>query len=355
MKKIIGLLVLILIGAGVAFYYVNKKAPLGKEEELIFADASTVWWTAPTIIAKTKFFKENGLKVKAFDVNTGLASKNAVLSGSADIGLVASTPLAIGATKNEQLLVLGKYVSSKGLLSIISEIDIDNSPCMKNENDEKGDSEECKELAEQLTMVYVPGTISEFYLIRYLEEHKKIGILKTLKKQSLKLAPPAIPSAFGSTVNDRRINVAVIWEPLASEITTPRSKPKNSYTLIKDKPDENLYELALYLVTTPEVWENKRTAVLKFVKAVSQTGKHIEENRDNVRNMLENKYDYPAGWLEERWNRVQFDYDVSSEKIESLILEDARLAKQTKAIDKIPDVKYMLEVLDEVEAYLVNP
>jgi len=277
MKKSLSVLALLVIG--IAIYYIVGKSELA-EEELIFADASKVWWTAPTIVAKSEgFFRKNGVKVKAFDVNTGLASKNAVLSGSADIGLVASTPLAIGATKNEQVLVLGKYVSSKHLLSILSEIDIDNSRCIQN-------NRECDKLIKQLTMAYVPGTISEFYLIKYLQKHKKLTLLEQFKKHSLKLAPPAIPSSFGSSVGNRRINMAVIWEPLASEIRKPRSNIKNSYTLGQSKPDPELYELALYLITTPEVWKKKRTAVLKFVKAVAQAGKFITDNSDVVRRKL---------------------------------------------------------------------
>ena len=71
---------------------------------ILFADASTVWWTAPTIIARTHdLFTKEGLTVRTFDVTDGLASKNAVVSGNADIGLVASTPLAIGASKKKKL------------------------------------------------------------------------------------------------------------------------------------------------------------------------------------------------------------------------------------------------------------
>lgn len=343
MKKALGLLVILVLGT--AIYY-SSSTPEPAEEELIFADASKVWWTAPTIVAKSEgFFQKNGLKVKAFDVNTGLASKNAVLSGSADVGLVASTPLAIGATKNEQLLVLGKYVSSRHLLSILSELDIDRSPCIQN-------NQQCDELVKQLTMVYVPGTISEFYLIKYLQKHNQLTLLSLLKKHSLKLAPPAIPSSFGSSVEDRRINMTVIWEPLASEIRKPRSNPKNLYSLVQKQPDPELYELALYLVTTPEVWKQKRSAVLKFVSSVAQAGQFIKDNSDFVREKLEKKYNYPTGWLEDKWKQVDFNYDSSSDEIKRLIIEDADLAMMTKAIDKKPKVDYMLDVLDDVGNFL---
>ena len=94
------------------------------KSELIFADVSTNWWHAPTIIAtnneiikdidnnKKNFFDKNDLRVNVFNVNSGLASKNAVLSGSADIGIVASTPLALGAYDKEKLVVLCSFVNS---------------------------------------------------------------------------------------------------------------------------------------------------------------------------------------------------------------------------------------------------
>jgi len=67
---------------------------------------------------------------------------------------------------------------------------------------------------------------------------------------------------------------------------------------------------------------------------------------------LENKYKYPSGWLQDRWNKVQFRFNTSSVEIKRLIIEDANLAIMIKAIDKKPNVNYMLTILNDVSAYL---
>ncbi len=335
MKKVLPLIIAIAFGLGFLIY--NKQTTENKIEKLIFADASKVWWTAPTIIAKSKgLFKKNNLKVNTFSVNTGLASKNAVINGNADIGLVASTPLAIGATKKEDILILGKYVSSSSLISILSEIDLDNSLCIK-------ENRECDTLIEQLTMLYVPKTISEFYLLTYLEKHGRLDLLKKLKQHSYKLAPPAIPKIFGTVEGNRKINMAVIWEPLASKI-----RKSEKHTLMQSEPDSSLYELALYLVTTKKVWEKKKKEILKFVKAVSEAEEYMNNNSDEIRLFLEDKYGYDKGWLADRWNKVEFRFDTSSEKIKRLIERDGELALKIEIINEKPDLNYMLEILPEV-------
>jgi ABC-type taurine transport system substrate-binding protein len=98
-----------------------------KTNELTLADASVVWWMGPgTIAQKDSIYEKNELKVKTFSLQTGLESKNAVLSGAADIGLTATTPLAMGAFNKENLIVLCSYMESNSLLSLLS---------LTNEND----------------------------------------------------------------------------------------------------------------------------------------------------------------------------------------------------------------------------
>ena len=162
------------------------------DNEVIFADASKVWWSAaPTVVANERdFYSQNKVSVKSFDVNSGLLSKNAVVAGNADVGLVASTPLVIGASKNEDLVILGRFVSSYSLVSLLSTVDIKNSPCFKEDV-------LCNELANSLVTAYVPGTISEFYLRSFLEKNNKIEIFESIKENSIKIPPPNFPTSFG--------------------------------------------------------------------------------------------------------------------------------------------------------------
>lgn len=340
-KLIVSVIILLILAIGLATYYcVYQKKIALFEDELTFADASTVWWTAPTIIAKTEnLYKKRGLAVKAFDVTTGLESKNAVLNGKADVGLVASTPLAIGAVRNEQILVLGIYVASKNLITLLSEVNIDGSPCVKN-------NKKCAALIDQLTTVYVPGTISEFYFLEYLKKHNLMSFWDKIKLHSLKVNPPAIPDAFGSTVNKRKINTAVIWEPFASVIR--KSYAATGQELPQQQSDADLYELTLYLITTPEVWGKKKSAILKFVGAVAEADKLLSDQSDIFRTKIEQHYKYSPGWLQDKWGDVAFKYDTSKDRIKALLEKDASLAIETGLITVKPQVDYLLQVLDEV-------
>ncbi len=49
---------------------------------------------------------------------------------------------------------------------------------------------------------------------------------------------------------------------------------------------------------------------------------------------------------------MQFRFNTSSVEIKRLIIEDANLAIMIKAIDKKPNVNYMLTILNDVSAYL---
>lgn len=164
-------------------------------ETLRFAEAGKVWWASvPQIIAdKRDLYGKEGLEIEKFDVNTGLASKNAVIQGNADVGVVSSTPLAIGATKKEPIVVLGSYMGAQHLLAIISR--------------KTGSTPSIPGLAEPVG--YVKGTISEFYFIEYL---KKSGYVDKFKNNDITLAalrPAGIVPAFSAG----SISTAVIWEP----------------------------------------------------------------------------------------------------------------------------------------------
>jgi len=313
----------------------DTKREQEKRDNLLFADAGTVWWTAPTIIARTHdLYSEEGLSVRAFDVTTGLASKNAVISGNADIGLVASTPLAIAASKKEKIIVLGSYIESSSLLAVISRI----SEIKKN------DLSHIKEnLKRSLNVGYVPQTISEFYLLQFLKSRNIINIKNDFTK--LALPPPSISIAF----QKKDVNTVVIWEPFATQIVNPlKESAEEKLTVIRDP----LYTLRLYLITRPDVWNKKRTAVEKFVKAVMRAGEEIEKNQPAIRKEIEHYFNYPDGWLEERWKDIDFSFKTDVETMKELILQDAQLAIESGILEKKPDIDYMLTEVPKIASML---
>ena len=143
-----------------------------KGDELTLADASVVWWMGPgTIAQKDSIYAKNGLKVRTFSMQTGLESKNAVVSGAADIGLTATTPLAMGAFQKENLVVLCSYMVSDNLLSLLTP-----------KSDDTAFSKPTSPIA------IVKGTISELYFYNYMETHFSVGDIRPLNQLNVKPA-----------------------------------------------------------------------------------------------------------------------------------------------------------------------
>jgi len=279
-----------------------------KEEKnkLIFAGASSVWWTAPTIVAVDHdLFSKYGLEVRTFDVLTGLASKNAVISGAADIGLVAATPLAMGAYSEEPVEILCRYAQSKSLIAILTRKEGDGAVTDKS-----------KVVQEKVAIV--PGTISEWYLYNFLKRYDPNNLAKKKegKLDEVHLRPPDIPSVL----RKENANTGVIWEPF---VTAVLSDSSNKFNVVRE---EDIYTVSLYLITRPDVRKKKREEVKAFVKAVDKACSMINDPNEKIQYEIEKKYGYEAGSLDELWKKVDFSINQDAKIIKQEILDDIKIA-----------------------------
>ena len=313
-----------------------RKQSNGEKEELqeiVFAAANTTWWTAPTIVATTNdLFSKQKLKVRTFDVMTGLASKNAVISGAADVGLVAATPLAMGAYKEEPVQILGCYAQSDSLIAIVTR---------KQQN--INTSDECDAVQEKVAIV--PGTISEWYLYSFLKDANQCdpNNLKNMengKLSTVHLRPQDIPNVMKKGDAES----AVIWEPFVTMIEPNPDDPNAKYNVLR-KP--GIYTLSLYLITRPDVIEKKPKEIEAFVKAVSQACSTVEDSNEMIQRKMEDKFEYEHGSLNKLWKLVVFSFRQNPDEIEREIRNDIEIAK---ALGRTPDssdpnVGYMFEYM----------
>lgn len=268
-------------------------------EEIILADASVVWWMAPGLIAqKDSLYKQNGLRVKSFDVQTGLASKNAVLSRSADVGLVASTPLALGAFSHENLIVLCSYVQSDHLLSLITSNHTDTAAFA----------------LPQTPVAIVKGTISEIYFYNYLSKYYPNEKDRIIKDQ-LNVKPPDV----GNAMKSGNAKSAVIWEPFGTMIASSNSSFKQNRS-----PD--IYTHRIYIITTPEILKRKGAAIDKFVKSFSQASELIKSNPDKAKGMLKEAFPQQEASMNALWDKVDFSVKTDYEQMKGLIMQDAQIS-----------------------------
>lgn len=267
-------------------------------EELTLADASVVWWMGPAIVAEQdKIFENNGLSVKTFDVQTGLASKNAVLSGSADIGLVATSPLAMGAFNKENLIVLCSYIESNDLLSLITP---------KNSQDTSLFSKPVAPVA------IVKGTISEIYFYNYMQKYFPNQDVTSINQLNVK--PPDV----GNAVKNGSAKSAVIWEPFATMIAS-------SDSTLKLNRSSEIYTHRIYIVTTPEILKTKRSAIEKFVNSIKQACESLETNPKAIE-ILKAKFPQQEKSMSALVDNVDFSLKFDYDNMKELILKDAQVA-----------------------------
>ncbi|MCC6585992.1 MAG: ABC transporter substrate-binding protein [Bryobacterales bacterium] len=194
------------------------------EERLRFALPTADWWTAaPFIVDDGASFNKAGLKVETLEVASGLASKNAVVAGTVDIGLSAATPLVSAASKAEDVVVSGTYLRSTKIIGIIRP------------------TGGASAIRPPEPIAIVPSTISESFLYEYLT---KLGHQRAMESKQISLLhsrPADIPSALKSG----SAKSAVVWEPFLT-----LGAEQSGLTAVTDAVD---FEVNLYLIARASV------------------------------------------------------------------------------------------------------
>ncbi|GHT39941.1 hypothetical protein FACS189437_04720 [Bacteroidia bacterium] len=297
-KKIfitIGVIAVIAIGA----VLITQSCSNTKQEveKLMLADASVVWWMGPgTVAQKDSIYEKNGLKVKTFSLQTGLESKNAVLSGAADIGLTATTPLAMGAFNNENLIVLCSYMESNSLLSLLTSAQDDTTLFLKPEP----------------PVAIVKGTISELYFYNYLKTYYPDIDISTLNQLNVKPAD-AVNAVKGGSAKS-----VVIWEPFATILSEQMPN-------LKICRAEDVYTQRMYIVTTPKVLAKKRAAIQNFVKSFGQACELLSTNPVKGKEILNSVFPQQASSMNTLWDKVDFSLKFDYDTMKELIMKDAQI------------------------------
>lgn len=222
---------------------------------ITFGDG-VLFWTAPTKVARhEKLYKDQGLDVTIATFQTGLAAKNALLAGSLDVAMVATTPIASSVINGEEIRVIATYVVSDNLLKLVSirtgdEIVLNDDRIRQDWSGDKS------------RVGYVPGTISQRMFDRLT---KRVGI----KPTPVKLQPGNIASAL----IDNNIDYGVIWEPMVFQLAAKLAEdhlagtPQRKVATQSAGPDPLV---ALHLITRPDVLDGRLEDLVKFVRAIHE-------------------------------------------------------------------------------------
>lgn len=259
---------------------------------ITFGDG-VLFWTAPTKVARhEKLYEAQGLDVTIATFQTGLAAKNALLAGSVDVAMVATTPIASSVINGEEIRVIATYVVSDNLLKLVS-IRTDDEIVLSDDRirqDWSGDKSR---------VGYVPGTISE-RMLDWLT--KRVGI----EPSQVKLQPGNIPSAL----IDNEIDYGVIWEPMVFQLAAKLAEdhlagtPQRKVATQSAGPDQLV---ALHLITRPDVLDGRLEDLVKFVRAIHEACNLLNSKSAVYRRMVEEDVGHkPDDVPDDVWRSMSF-------------------------------------------------
>jgi ABC-type nitrate/sulfonate/bicarbonate transport system substrate-binding protein len=282
--------------------------------KLQFALPNSDWWTAaPFIVARNRsIFREHLLDMEFIQVNSGLASKNAVLAGTADMGLSAATPLALGAARQEAIVVLGQYLHSSAVVGLVGPKGTIGSGVPPG------------------PVAIVPSTISESYLYSYLAQIGQQGLME--RKQLRELI--ARPADVSSDLKSGSAKSAVVWEPFLSIAAALPG--------LEAKTDVVQYDVSLFLLSRPEFAKNRKADITRFLAGMKDACDYITRNPDEARKMVEQEFSFAENFLAPAWPRVSYKVQFDAGAMRSEIEREGRIARALGAIQSEGDVSYML-------------
>lgn len=91
----------------------------GADAPLNFGFQDTSWGTVGMICEADKLFKKAHAPIKAFHFNSGKATRDAMISGRIDMGVIGSTPFIVGAAKG-QMEAIGLALYGSKTLAVVA-------------------------------------------------------------------------------------------------------------------------------------------------------------------------------------------------------------------------------------------
>ncbi|MEM9668888.1 MAG: ABC transporter substrate-binding protein [Pseudomonadota bacterium] len=284
------------------------------------AQAGSVWWNAPMFFAND-YYSENGIEMVSFDVTTGLESKNAVVAGTADFGVVAATPLVNAALNGEDVLVLGAYMSSSELVGVVHAQD--------NEID----------ALERGPVAYTKGTISEFYARSLLASSSNYPSLDELTL--ITVTPPGIVGTLAN--GDAR--AAVGFDPFTHQALDRLQEDGFKLDVSPQK-----YTVYGFLITTSKYANEEPDVVTAVINSYKTASNFVTDRPAESIERLENQFSMLPGTLKPRFDTVDFNYVTDKQTIQEALNREFELAAEAGLtrglLAEANNFDYMLTKLD---------
>jgi len=272
--------------------------------EITFANLLPLWWNAQAMLVELEDIP--GLKVSTVEVHTGKESKNIVLNGGADVGIVAASPLVWSAQNGERgFKVIARYMAGPKLVGIFSK---------SNEN-----------AGLNPPVAVVEGTVSEFVMYAHAQRN---GI--SINSETFTLLNSRPPDVKNN-LKTGSANSAVIWEPFAQSI-----EQDSSLNLKYSEFPQSLYSMKFFLIANSKSIEKKPEAIAKVKKEFERISSQLVRDQGDLKNKIEQLSGYDLGALTGRWDEVDFSFITDKQIIKSDLLEEADIIVRAEKISKAP-------------------
>lgn len=284
-----------------------------RKGKLTFALPTADWWTAaPFVLDNSEsFYKQQGLELDIVEVSSGLASKNSVLTGTADVGVAAATPLALAAARQEKLVILGTYLRSSAVVGLVRRA---GAPVGSMPPE---------------PVAVVKSTISESFLYAYLRHTASQGLLEDGKLTELAARPADVPAILSSG----SAQSAVVWEPFLS-----LAGNRDGF-VVERSPD---FEVNLYLLARPSVVRDHPEDIKKFVAAVGNACAYLRDHSPQAQDQLEKHFHFTSRFLAGVWPLVRYEVVDDRPRMTAELLREAGIARKLHYLDHdVTSVDYL--------------
>lgn len=258
-------------------------------------------------------FSDAGLNPTIIKRSKGPEIVDALVSGSADFGTLANTPLVFQALQGSDFVIFATIHSSDHDIKVVGH---------KNAGIESGASLQGKRVG------YVGGTFGEIFLNRYLAKHG-------LDKDDISLIS-AGPAQLRDLFLNKSLDTIIVWEPFIQDILNDPAVDKEEIFLDIDR---SIYTGRIHLVARPQTLKQKRKEAESLVRALICGEGLSHKNPDQVRNRLEAWLDRKPETLKEVFKPDDFRVELDLPILLGELQAEAEWAKEAVFSGKaqIPD------------------
>ena len=274
------------------FIYINPKTPANQGQlELVTIGAEFTQVNMLLFVAQSRnYFSDNDLNVTLKQYNSGAAALGAMINGEVNIAM------------SSEFSVVGKALANSSI-SILGTIDRLQQIYVVARKDR--DIQNISDIADKSVGLTI-GNSAEFFLGRFLE-------LNNMNLSQVKIVDIQ-PNSIVDALTKGTVDAVVTWQPYINQIENLMGPDIVGWPA---QGGQQIYCAA----SAANSWINSHNrTVVKFLEAIAEAEKYLYSNPTDVKNILGNKLNYSAAYIDSIWSDHQFTLSLDQSLV--LIMED---------------------------------